>query len=50
MVNQQSLGDRIVGTTDSHLAAPAVEANATLHTADTDFLRLAGRKWMNPLM
>ena len=36
-------------TTDAHLAALAIEANATLHTADTDFLRFPGLKWINPL-
>ncbi len=36
-------------TTDAHLAALALEANATLHTADTDFLRFTGLKWKNPL-
>jgi predicted nucleic acid-binding protein len=37
-------------TTDAHLAALAIEANATLHTADTDFLRFTGLKWKNPLV
>ena len=37
-------------TTDAHLAALAIEARATLHTADTDFLRFAGLKWINPLV
>jgi uncharacterized protein len=36
-------------TTDAHLAALAIEGNATLHTADTDFLRFPGLKWVNPL-
>jgi hypothetical protein len=36
-------------TTDAHLAALAIEANATVHTADTDFLRFAGVRWINPL-
>jgi len=36
-------------TTDAHLAALAVEFHATLHTADTDFLRFPGVKWINPL-
>ena len=36
-------------TTDAHLAALAVESNATLHTSDTDFVRFAGVKWINPL-
>ena len=36
-------------TTDAHIAALAIEAGATVHTADTDFLRFVGLKWMNPL-
>ena len=36
-------------TTDAHLAALAIESRATLHTADTDFLRFPGVKWTNPL-
>jgi hypothetical protein len=36
-------------TTDAHLAALAIESNATLHTADTDFLRFPGLRWTNPL-
>jgi predicted nucleic acid-binding protein len=35
--------------TDSHLAALAIEFNAVVHTADTDFLRFEGVKWINPL-
>jgi predicted nucleic acid-binding protein len=37
-------------TTDAHLAALAIESRATLHTADTDFLRFNGLKWVNPLI
>ena len=36
-------------TTGAHLAAMAIESNATLHTADTDFLRFTGIRWINPL-
>ena len=36
-------------TTDAHLAALAVESNATMHTSDTDFARFKGVKWINPL-
>jgi toxin-antitoxin system PIN domain toxin len=36
-------------TTDAHLAALALEFHATIHTADTDFLRFPGVKWVNPL-
>ncbi len=37
-------------TTDAHLVALAMEANATLHTAGTDFLRFTGLRWKNPLI
>ena len=37
-------------TTDAHIAALAVEAHATLHTADTDFVRFTNLKWTNPLV
>jgi uncharacterized protein len=36
-------------TTDTHLAALAVEYQATLHTSDTDFMRYSGLRWKNPL-
>jgi uncharacterized protein len=36
-------------TTDAHLAALAVEFRGIIHTADTDFLRFSGVKWVNPL-
>jgi len=36
-------------TTDAHLAAPAAESNGVIYTADTDFLRFSGVKWINPL-
>jgi hypothetical protein len=34
---------------DAHLAALAIEHNATLHSNDTDFSRFPGLKWHNPL-
>ena len=37
-------------TTDAHLAALAIEANATVYTSDTDFARFSGVKWINPLL
>ena len=37
-------------TTDAHLAALAIEFGATVHTADTDFLRFQDVKWINPLL
>ena len=36
-------------TTDAHLAAPAVEHDCELCTADGDFRRFPGLKWRNPL-
>lgn len=36
-------------TTDSHLAALALERGLILHTTDADFSRFPGLKWKNPL-
>lgn len=36
-------------TTAAHLAALAREANAIIHTADTDFVRFDGVRFLNPL-
>jgi toxin-antitoxin system PIN domain toxin len=36
-------------TTDAHLAALAMEYQATLATTDKDFSRFPGLKWINPL-
>lgn len=36
-------------TTDGHLAALAIEHGAELHSADTDFARFPGLRWVNPL-
>lgn len=36
-------------TTDAQLAALAVEHQAELHSSDSDFLRFAGLRWVNPL-
>ena len=36
-------------TTDTHLAALAVEHQATLLTTDADFTRYSGLRWRNPL-
>ncbi|MEO6873072.1 MAG: PIN domain-containing protein [Chthoniobacterales bacterium] len=35
---------------DAHLAALAVEHNCTLASADADFARFRGLKWINPLV
>ena len=36
--------------TDAQIAALALEYGATVHSADTDFARLAGVRWENPLI
>ena len=35
--------------TDAQLAALAIEHHAVLHTADADFLRFPGVRWLNPI-
>ncbi|MFN0130739.1 MAG: type II toxin-antitoxin system VapC family toxin [Verrucomicrobiales bacterium] len=37
-------------TTDAQLAALAMEHQAELHSADSDFHRFAGLRWRNPLI
>ena len=37
-------------TTDAHLAAVAIEHGAVLCSADRDFARFSGLKWVNPLV
>jgi uncharacterized protein len=36
-------------TTDAHLAALAIEHGGTVCSADTDFARFRGLRWINPL-
>lgn len=36
-------------TTDVQLAAFAIEHNGEVHSADTDFARFPGLRWVNPL-
>lgn len=36
-------------TTDLQLAALAIESQAELHSADADFARMRGLRWVNPL-
>lgn len=36
-------------TTDTHLAALAIENQAELHSNDADFSRFPGLRWVNPL-
>jgi len=35
--------------TDAQIAALAIEQDAVLHTADADFQRFPGLRWLNPL-
>jgi len=35
--------------TDAHIAALAIENQAVVHSNDSDFCRLAGLRWTNPL-
>jgi hypothetical protein len=37
-------------TTDAQIAALASRHRATVHTADTDFGRFPGVRWLNPLL
>jgi toxin-antitoxin system PIN domain toxin len=36
--------------TDAQIAALAIDYGATVHSADTDFARLPGVRWKNPLL
>lgn len=36
-------------TTDTHLAALAIEHQAELHSNDADFARFSGLRWRNPI-
>ncbi len=37
-------------TTDAQIAAQAIEANAEVHSNDSDFGRFEGLRWVNPLL
>lgn len=45
----QEVGTAANLTTDAQLAAHALAHRATIATADSDFARFQGVKWMNPL-
>lgn len=45
----ESLGAAGNLVTDTQIAALAIEHEAVLHTADTDFMRFPGLRWRNPL-
>ena len=42
-------GDWTNLVTDAHIAALAMEYNAAVHSADSDFGRFSGVRWYNPL-
>ena len=45
----ESLGTAGNLVTDAQIAALVLESDASLHTADPDFLRFAALRWLNPL-
>jgi toxin-antitoxin system PIN domain toxin len=45
----ESLGTGGNLVTDAQIAAVAIEQDAILHTADADFMRFRGLRWLNPL-
>jgi uncharacterized protein len=45
----ESLGTAGNLVTDAQIAALALEQDAVLHTADADFIRFKGLRWLNPL-
>ena len=45
----ESLGAAGNLVTDAQIAALVLESDAVLHTTDTDFVRFASLRWLNPL-
>jgi predicted nucleic acid-binding protein len=45
----ESLGTAGNLVTDAQIAATAIAHDAVVHTADADFIRFAGLRWLNPL-
>ncbi len=45
----ESIGTAGNLVTDAQLAAIAIEYDAVLHTADADFVRFHGLRWLNPI-
>ena len=45
----EAIGTAANLVTDAQIAALAIEYDAVLHTADSDFLRFPGVRWFNPL-
>ena len=51
VLKEMLVAGRVQGpvTTDAQLAALTMEYGGTLHTADRDFARFPGLRWVNPL-
>ena len=51
ILKEMLIAGRVQGpvTTDAQLAALTLEHGAVLHTADRDFARFPGLRWVNPL-
>lgn len=45
----ESLGTAGNLVTDAQIAAVAIEHDAVVHTADADFIRFKGLRWLNPI-
>jgi len=45
----EALGTACNLVTDAQIAATAIAHDAVVHTADADFIRFAGLRWLNPL-
>jgi toxin-antitoxin system PIN domain toxin len=45
----ESLGTAGNLVTDAQIAAVAIENDAVVHTADADFIRFKGLRWLNPI-
>jgi hypothetical protein len=45
----ESLGTAGNLVTDAQIAAVAIENDAVVHTADADFVRFKGLRWLNPI-
>jgi predicted nucleic acid-binding protein len=45
----KSLGTAGNLVTDAQIAAVAIEHDAVVHTADADFIRFKGLRWLNPI-
>ena len=52
VLKEMLIAGRVQGpcTTDAQLAALTIEHGAILHTADRDFARFPGLRWVNPLV